>query len=83
MRSVLFVSMGIFMLEMSKKHGIFFIGWVKILMNLILVVLILTTHSLASLIMPLLCVKLAIVLTITVHLVPIIFLKRVLPNLAV
>ena len=71
------------MLETSRKHEIFFIGWLKILMNLILVVLIPTTHALASLIMPLLCVKLAIVLTITAHLIPIIFLMRVLLDLAV
>jgi len=52
-------------------------------MNLRLVVLIPTTHSLASLIMPFLCVKVAIVLTMTVHFVHIIFLMRVLLNLVV
>jgi len=49
MRPVLFFSIGIFMLEMLKKYGIFLIGWLRILMNLRLVVLIPTTHSLASL----------------------------------
>ena len=83
MRLVLFLSIEIFMLEMLKKHRIFFIGLLRILMNLILVVLIAITHSLASLIMPLLCVKLVIVLTMTVHLVSIIFLMKVLLDSAV
>jgi len=82
-RPLALLSIKTFMLEMSKKHGIFLIGWLRILMNLRLVVLIPTTHSLTSLIMPLLCVKLAIVLTMTARLVPIIFLMRVLLDLAV
>ena len=48
-----------------------------------LVVLIPTTHPLASLIWPLLGVKLAIVLIMIAHLVPTIFLMRVLPDLVV
>jgi len=69
------------MLEMLKKHGTFLIGWLRILMNLRLVVLIPTTHSLASLIWPLLCVKLAIILITKAHLVPIIFLMRLFLDL--
>ena len=70
------------MLEMLKKYGIFLIGWLRILINLRLVVLIPTIHCLASLILPLLCVKLAIILTMTARLVPIIFLMRLLLDLA-
>jgi len=69
------------MLEILMKHGTFFIGWLRIRMILILVVLISTTHPLASLIWALLGVKLAIVLIMIAHLVPIIFLMRVLPDL--
>jgi len=71
------------MLEMLKKHEIFLIGWLRILMILRLVALIPTTHSLTSLIWPLLCVKLAIILTMTACLVPIIFLMRLLLDLVV
>jgi len=53
-RPMLFFSIGIFMLEILMKRGIFLIDWLRILMNLRLVVLIPTTHSLASPIWPLL-----------------------------
>jgi len=52
-------------------------------MNLQLVVLIPTTHSFASLMWPLFGVKLATVLIMIARLVPIIFLIRVLLDLAV
>jgi len=71
------------MLRMLMKHAIFMIGWLGILMNSRLVVLILTSHSLASLLMPILCVKFAIVLIMTALLVPIIFLMKVLLDLVV
>ena len=83
MRPVLFLSIRIFMLEMFKKHGIFSIGWLRILMNLRSVVLIPTTHSLASPIWPILGVKLATVLIMIARLVPIIFLMRVFLDLVV
>jgi len=82
-RPVLFLSIGIFMLEMLMKHEIFLIGLLKILMILILVVLIPTTHSFASLIWPLFGVKVATVLIMIAHLIPIIFLMRVLLALAI
>jgi len=75
-RPVLFFIIGVFMLEMLKKHGIFLIAWLRIFMILRLVVLISATHSLESLILLLLYVKLAIALTMTVHLVPIVFLMK-------
>ena len=72
-RPMLFVSIGIFMLEMLMKHGIFLIGWLRILMNLRLVMLIPTTHSVASPIWPLLGVKLATVLIMITRLAYYIF----------
>jgi len=71
------------MLEMLMKHEIFLISWLKILMILILVVLIPTTHTFASLIWPLFSVKLATVLIMIAHLEPITFFMRVLLDLAV
>jgi len=71
------------MLETLMKHMIFLIDWLGIHMSLKLVVLIPTCHSLASPIRPLLGVKLAIVLIMMAHLVPIIFLMRVLLDLVV
>ena len=44
-RPVLFLSIGIFMLEMLIKHGIFLIGWLRILMILILVCLLYTSDA--------------------------------------
>jgi len=82
-RPVLFLSIGIFMLEILMKHGIFLIGWLRILINLRLVMLIPTTHSLASPIWPLFGVKLATVLIMITRLVPIIFLMRVFLDLVV
>jgi len=82
-RPVLFLSIEIFMLEMLMKRGIFLIGWLIIFVILILVVLIPTTHYFASLIWPLFGVKLANVLIMIAHLVPIIFLIRILLDLAV
>ena len=69
--------------DILMKHGIFLIGWLRILMNLRLVVLIPTTHSLASPIWPLLGVKLATILIMIAHLVPFIFLMRFFLDLAV
>jgi len=63
---------GISVLKMLMKHMIFLIGWLGILMNLKLVALILVPHPFASLIMPLLYAKFAIVLITPVILVPII-----------
>jgi len=77
-RPVFFLSIEIFMLEISKKHGIFLIGWLGILMNLRLVNLLPPPHPPAFLIIHLLHVRSAIVLTMTVFLVPIIFLLMVL-----
>ena len=57
--------------------------WLKILMNLRLVMLIHTSDPLASLIMLLLCVKFVIVLIMEVILIHVIFLMRVLLDLAV
>jgi len=71
------------MLEILMKHGIFLIGWLRILMNLRLVVLIPTTYSLASPIWPFLGVKLATVLIMIARLIPIIFLMRVFFDLVV
>jgi len=52
-------------------------------MNLKLVALILASHPLASPIWPVFGVKLATVLTMIAHLVPIIFLMRILLDLVV
>jgi len=62
-----------FVIKPLMSHAIFLIGWLGIYINLTLVVLILTSHLLASLIMPS-CVKFFIVLIMTALLVPIIFL---------
>ena len=83
MRLVLFFSSEIFVLKLLMKHAVFLISWLGIYMNLRLVVLILTYHPLASLPMPLLCVKFAIVLITAVLFVPIIFLMKGLPDLVV
>ena len=71
------------MLKMLMKYMIFLVGWLEILMNLKLVVLILMPHPLASLIMLLLYVKFVIVLIMKVILVPVLFLIRVLLDLVV
>jgi len=52
-------------------------------MNLRLVVLILTSQPLASVLMPLLCMKFVIVLIMTTLLIPIIFLMMALLGLVV
>ena len=64
------------MLKLLMKHALFLIGWLGIRMNLKLVVLILTSHPLASPLMYLLCVKFVIVLIMTAVLVLIIFLMK-------
>jgi len=81
-RPVLFWSIGIFVLKTLIKHVISLIGWPGILMNLKLVALILVPHSLASLVMLLLCVKFAIALIMPVILIRNIFLMKVLLDLA-
>ena len=78
MRPVLSYSIGIFVLKPLMRHVILLIDWLRIHMNLKLVVLILT-----SLLMPLLCVKFVIVLIMTALLVPIIFLMASLLGLVV
>ena len=83
MRPVLFLSIRTFMLETLIKPTIFLIGWLGVHMNLKLVILIPTCHSLASLIWLLLGVKLATVLIMIVYLVPIIFSMRVFHDLLV
>jgi len=83
MRPVLSYSIGIFVLKPLMRHVIFLIGWLGIHINLRLVVLILTSHPLTSLIMPLLCVKFAFILIMTTLLVAIIFLMMVLLGLVV
>jgi len=70
-------------LKVLMKHVIFLIGWLGIHMNLRLVTLILTSHPLASLLMPLLCVKFDIILIMTTLPVPIIFLVKGLLDLVV
>ena len=65
------------------KHVIFLIDWLGIHMNSRLVALIFTSHLLASLLMPLLCVKFVIVLIMTALLVLIIFFMIALPDLVV
>jgi len=65
------------------RNVIFLIGWLVIHLNLRLVVLILTSHPFASLLMPLLCVQFATVLIIATLLVPIIFLMKGLLDLVV
>jgi len=67
-----------FVLETLMKLGTCLSGWLGMLMNLRLVVLILTPYPPAPLIMPLLSMKFAIVLAMTVILVFIIFLLIVL-----
>jgi len=62
--------------KLLMKHVLFLIGWLGIRMNLKLVVLILTSHPLASLLMHLPCVKFVIVLIMTAVLVLIIFLVK-------
>ena len=64
------------MLKALMKHVPFFIGWLGIHMNLKLAVLIFTSHSLASALMYLLCVKFVIVLIITAVVVLIMFLMK-------
>ena len=78
---MLFESIGIFVLEMFMKYKICFIGWLGIFINLRLVVLIPKSRPLASLIMPLLFAKFAIVLIMTVILISVIFLLMVLIDL--
>jgi len=68
-------------LELLMKHVIFLIGWLGVRMNLKLVVLIFTSHRVASPLMCLLCVKLVIVLIMPVVLVLIIFLMMALLDL--
>jgi len=70
-------------LKMLMKHVIFLIGWLGILTNLKLAILILVSHPLASLIMPLLCAKFDIVLITPVILVPFTFLMKALLDLAI
>jgi len=65
------------------KLRIFLIGWLGILMNMRLVVLVHTSDPLASLIMFLLCAKFAIVLIILVILVLIIFFMKAFLDLAI
>jgi len=55
------------------NHAIFLIGWLGICINSRILVLILTSHAHASLLMPLLCVKFVIVLIMTALLIPTIF----------
>ena len=83
MRPVLFWSIGISMLEMLMKLENYLSGWLGILMNLKLAVLILVPHPLASLIIPLRCVKFVIVLITPVILVPFIFLMKALLDIAI
>jgi len=80
-RPMLFWSIGIFVLEMLTKLGNCLNDWLGILMNLRLVILILPPHPPVSLILRLLRMRSVIVLTMTVILVPIIFLLMVLPGL--
>jgi len=69
-----------FFLKMLTKRVIFLIGWLGILMNLKLVVPILTSHPLASLIIPHLRVRFVVVLPTIVILVLVIFMMIVLLN---
>jgi len=80
-RPMLFWSIGISVLEMLMKPGNCLSGWLGILMILRLVSSVLTPHPPESLIIRLLRVRSAIVLTMTVILVPIIFLLIVLLGL--
>jgi len=75
---VLFWSIGIFALKTLMKHEICSIGWLRILMNLRVVVLILSPHPPVSPIMLFLCMKFAIVPAMTVILILVIFLLMVL-----
>ena len=68
MKPVLFLSIGIFILEMLMKHGIFLIGWLRIAMNLRLVVLIPTTHPLPNFLLSLLLVSLGFDLGFSIYL---------------
>ena len=77
MRPMLFWSIEIFMVEMLMKLGNYLSGWLRILMNLRLVNLLHPPQPPAFLILHLLHVRSAIVLTMTVFLVPIIFLPMV------
>ena len=78
MRPVLFWSIEISVLKMLMKLGNYLSGWLGILMNLRLVNLLPPPHPHAFLIIHLLHVRSAIVLTMTVFLIPIIFLMMVL-----
>ena len=71
------------MLRVLTKHAIFLIGRLGIHVNLKLVVLILTFHPLASLLIPLPCVKFVIILIMTALPVPIIFLMMASLDLVV
>ena len=82
MRLMLSWSIEISALETLMKLGICLSYWLERFMNLILVVLILTPDSLASLSMPLLCVRFTIVLATTVILVVVIFLVDSFARLA-
>jgi len=64
-RLMLFQSSGIFVLKVLMKYVIFLIGWLGTHMNLRPVVRIFTSHPLASLLMPLLCVQFSIILIST------------------
>jgi len=70
-------------LRMLIKYVIFWIGWLEIRMNSRLVVLILTSHPLASLPLPLLCVQFATIVIKRTLLVLIIFLMKGLLDLVV
>ena len=70
-----------FCARMLMKLGNYLSGWLVILMILILVISVLTPHPPASLIICLLHVRYAIILTMTVILIPIIFLLIVLLGL--
>ena len=71
------------MLKVLMKHVISLIGWLEIRLNLKLVALIHTSHPLASLLVPLLCVLFVIVLIMTAVLVPIIFLMKAVLDLVI
>jgi len=70
-------------LKLLVKHVIFLIGWLGIRMNLKLVVLIFTSHPLASPLVYLLCVKFIIILIITAIVILIIFLMKALLDLVI
>jgi len=83
MRPTFFWSSGIFVLKVLMKHVISLIGWLRIRMNLKLVALMFTSHLLASLLVPLLCVLFGTVLIMTILLVLIIFLMIALLDLVI